>query len=56
MLELVEEAQFILVTGWTHGQYMAAPVEVVDAIWQVHLAQQDVQAWQMKMAKAKRKR
>lgn len=54
MLELVEEAQFILLTGWTHDEYMATPAEVVDAVWQVHLAQKDVEAWQLKLARKRK--
>ena len=46
--ELIDEAALLLVTGWTHEQYMNTPLDVVDAVRQVHGARQEIQAWQVK--------
>ncbi|MEM6280594.1 MAG: hypothetical protein AAF787_00255 [Chloroflexota bacterium] len=55
MSELINEAQFLLITGWTHDEYEATPVDVRDAVWQVHQAQQDIKQWQQQQAAKKAK-
>ena len=47
-IDLVEEAQFILITGWTHEQYETAPLDVIDAVMQVHSAQEEIKTSQWK--------
>ena len=42
--ELISEANVILVTGWTHEEYLSQPASVVDAVMQVNRGNERIRA------------
>lgn len=53
-LDLVREARVITLTGWTHDEYEAAPLVVVDALLQYQEATDSIQTWRVDKARRKR--
>jgi hypothetical protein len=51
---LVDEANVILVTGWTHEQYMDAPLNVIDAVMQTYHAQKELEVWRWNRGRSKK--
>lgn len=55
-VELIRQAQITLLTGWTDQEYQSQPPAVIDAVWQIHLANKRIEAWATRPKKAKRGR